>query len=244
MLVCLKINNRRHSDLNSRRGPRVLCSGNLNLYVRNRLAVPLLAFLAALIFLPCSLGAAPAGAAQGLYLSQQVCASDGTTSATLGWTPSGLGEQFVNLAVDPGFARTSTGGPFAASANAVSLVGMRQGSTYYARVDTVSAGGAVASDTLTFVATCGGAAPAPGRPAFYVSQAPGGAGFAGKAVIALTFDDGPGPFTPQVLSVLQTYRVPATFFETGVNVAQYPQYSRLVAAAWLQSAITPGVTLT
>jgi peptidoglycan/xylan/chitin deacetylase (PgdA/CDA1 family) len=34
--------------------------------------------------------------------------------------------------------------------------------------------------------------------------------------IALTFDDGPGPYTPQILSVLQRADVPATFFEVGV----------------------------
>ena len=58
-----------------------------------------------------------------------------------------------------------------------------------------------------------------------------GAATAGKRVIALTFDDGPGPYTPEVLSVLQQYGVPATFFEIGVQVAEYPQYTRLVAAA-------------
>jgi peptidoglycan/xylan/chitin deacetylase (PgdA/CDA1 family) len=34
--------------------------------------------------------------------------------------------------------------------------------------------------------------------------------------IALTFDDGPGPYTPQVLSILERHDVPATFFEVGV----------------------------
>lgn len=34
--------------------------------------------------------------------------------------------------------------------------------------------------------------------------------------VALTFDDGPGPYTPSILSVLQRQRVPATFFEVGV----------------------------
>ena len=34
--------------------------------------------------------------------------------------------------------------------------------------------------------------------------------------IALTFDDGPGPYTPQVLSILEHRHVPATFFEVGV----------------------------
>ncbi len=54
---------------------------------------------------------------------------------------------------------------------------------------------------------------------------------AGQRVIALTFDDGPGPFTPQVLSVLEQYRVPATFFEIGDEVARYSQYSKMVVAA-------------
>ncbi len=34
--------------------------------------------------------------------------------------------------------------------------------------------------------------------------------------IALTFDDGPGPYTPAVLSVLEHQHVPATFFEVGI----------------------------
>ena len=34
--------------------------------------------------------------------------------------------------------------------------------------------------------------------------------------IALTFDDGPGPYTPQVLAILQREHVPATFFEVGI----------------------------
>jgi peptidoglycan/xylan/chitin deacetylase (PgdA/CDA1 family) len=34
--------------------------------------------------------------------------------------------------------------------------------------------------------------------------------------LALTFDDGPGPYTPQVLAVLRRMHVPATFFEVGV----------------------------
>lgn len=33
--------------------------------------------------------------------------------------------------------------------------------------------------------------------------------------VALTFDDGPGPYTPQVLSVLERFHAPATFFVIG-----------------------------
>jgi len=35
--------------------------------------------------------------------------------------------------------------------------------------------------------------------------------------VALTFDDGPGPYTPQVLSALERLHAPATFFEVGIE---------------------------
>ena len=41
--------------------------------------------------------------------------------------------------------------------------------------------------------------------------------------IALTFDDGPWYQTPQFLSLLERYKVPATFFEIGEQIAQYGQ---------------------
>jgi peptidoglycan/xylan/chitin deacetylase (PgdA/CDA1 family) len=39
-----------------------------------------------------------------------------------------------------------------------------------------------------------------------------------QKVVALTFDDGPSEFTPQVLDILEGQRVPATFFVIGENV--------------------------
>ena len=45
--------------------------------------------------------------------------------------------------------------------------------------------------------------------------------------IALTFDDGPNPYyTPQVLAILQQYRVKATFFDVGYLIAYYPNIVR------------------
>ncbi len=46
-----------------------------------------------------------------------------------------------------------------------------------------------------------------------------------KAVlaVALTFDDGPGPYTPQVLDVLSEYGVKATFFVIGDNLKKFPE---------------------
>lgn len=40
--------------------------------------------------------------------------------------------------------------------------------------------------------------------------------------VALTFDDGPSEYTPQVLAILEHYRVKATFFSIGQNIAQFP----------------------
>ncbi len=48
--------------------------------------------------------------------------------------------------------------------------------------------------------------------------------------IALTFDDGPDPtYTPQILEVLNKYRVPATFFLLGRNVDAYPDIALQIA---------------
>ena len=35
--------------------------------------------------------------------------------------------------------------------------------------------------------------------------------------VALTFDDGPGPYTPDIVSILEREHTPATFFEVGVE---------------------------
>jgi peptidoglycan-N-acetylglucosamine deacetylase len=67
-------------------------------------------------------------------------------------------------------------------------------------------------------------ATAPLRPVYYVDDGP--------QVIALTIDDGPSPlYTPQVLSILERYRVRATFSMVGVNVIEYPEIAREVADA-------------
>ena len=109
------------------------------------------------------------------------------------------------------------------------------GSTLLVRVLRRALSGAVLLSAVSLAAlgahAPGAAAAANGQPAFTTSQAPGSAATAGKRVIALTFDDGPGPYTPAVLSVLEQYHVPATFFEIGEEVASYPQYARMVAAA-------------
>ena len=47
---------------------------------------------------------------------------------------------------------------------------------------------------------------------------------------ALTFDDGPNPdVTPHVLSLLEKYQVPATFFVLGKHVREYPGLAAEIA---------------
>jgi peptidoglycan-N-acetylglucosamine deacetylase len=48
-----------------------------------------------------------------------------------------------------------------------------------------------------------------------------------EKVLCLTFDDGPDPrFTPRILDILKSRRVPATFFVIGVNVENNPSLIR------------------
>lgn len=56
-------------------------------------------------------------------------------------------------------------------------------------------------------------------------------GTPGNKSIALTFDDGPSPATPEILAILAQYQVPATFFQCGVNVLRAPELTRAVHAA-------------
>ena len=66
--------------------------------------------------------------------------------------------------------------------------------------------------------------PAPAKPVFYVDDGP-------KA-IALTIDDGPSPiYTPQILQILEKYKITASFSMVGENVTYYPGVARDVADA-------------
>ena len=52
-----------------------------------------------------------------------------------------------------------------------------------------------------------------------------------QKVIALTFNDGPNePYTSEILDILDTYNVRATFFVIGQNVERYPETARRIIA--------------
>ena len=52
-----------------------------------------------------------------------------------------------------------------------------------------------------------------------------------RRCLALTFDDGPSESTPELLDVLDRFKVPATFFCCGVLVRRLPEVVRQMAAA-------------
>ena len=52
-----------------------------------------------------------------------------------------------------------------------------------------------------------------------------------KREIALTFDDGPGPYTGRILALLERFHVNATFFEIGSEVHEYPRLTARLAKA-------------
>ena len=58
----------------------------------------------------------------------------------------------------------------------------------------------------------------------YTSQVSSG-GPAGREV-ALTFDDGPSPYTGPMIAILRHLHVPATFFQTGTSIASFPGLAR------------------
>jgi peptidoglycan/xylan/chitin deacetylase (PgdA/CDA1 family) len=76
---------------------------------------------------------------------------------------------------------------------------------------------------MPFAAVVNGTCPTPATTVQH--NAPG----SGKTV-ALTFDDGPGPGTLQILTILQRYGVTATFFNIGVNESRRPREVRSTAA--------------
>ncbi len=71
----------------------------------------------------------------------------------------------------------------------------------------------------------------PGSVIRNLDTAPGSPYHRGEKVVALTFDDGPSPVTPQILRVLAAARAPASFEIVGVHGAAYPGILRAQHAA-------------
>lgn len=54
--------------------------------------------------------------------------------------------------------------------------------------------------------------------------------YEGQKIVALTFDDGPGPYTERLLDELKARKAKATFFVLGTRVSSYPKLIRRMAA--------------
>lgn len=52
-------------------------------------------------------------------------------------------------------------------------------------------------------------------------------------LVALTFDDGPGPYTGRIVRVLRRKHVPATFFEVGQMMTAFPRAARRVRRSFV-----------
>jgi hypothetical protein len=68
------------------------------------------------------------------------------------------------------------------------------------------------------------------------------AGSPRKREVALTFDDGPGPYTPAILRILEREHVPATFFVVGQELNSFTSMLRQVLRAGFRSRTTPSAT--
>ncbi|QYC38121.1 Peptidoglycan-N-acetylglucosamine deacetylase [Nonomuraea coxensis DSM 45129] len=80
--------------------------------------------------------------------------------------------------------------------------------------------GGPAGDTPT--GTPGGPFAAPPRSPAATSSRAGTVDCAATKCVALTFDDGPGPYTAELLDILKRENARATFFVVGVNAAAQP----------------------
>ena len=98
--------------------------------------------------------AAPAGAATALKVTAESCTNNLATYR-LAWTASGKGTQRVDLsATNNGFASNYSSGNLDTNASLVLLTSLKPGTTYYTRIVTSTPSGAVASDTVSFAASC------------------------------------------------------------------------------------------
>ena len=88
---------------------------------------------------------------------------------------------------------------------------------------------AVLAATAVVVATAG-AAPSPTFRQLLDAGIPIYCGGGDKGYVAFTFDDGPGPYSAQLVALLKQYNVRATFFNIGQKAVLKPRLVRLEAS--------------
>jgi peptidoglycan/xylan/chitin deacetylase (PgdA/CDA1 family) len=83
---------------------------------------------------------------------------------------------------------------------------------------------------VAVAATAAGAAPSPTFRQLLDTGIPIYCGGGDKGYVAFTFDDGPGPYSAQLVALLKQYNVRATFFNIGQKVLRKPALVRLEAS--------------
>jgi peptidoglycan/xylan/chitin deacetylase (PgdA/CDA1 family) len=83
---------------------------------------------------------------------------------------------------------------------------------------------------VALVAGAAGASPSPTFQQLLDAGIPIYCGAGTKPYVALTFDDGPGPFSTQLVALLRQYHARATFFNIGQKVVRRPDLVRLEAS--------------
>jgi peptidoglycan/xylan/chitin deacetylase (PgdA/CDA1 family) len=90
--------------------------------------------------------------------------------------------------------------------------------------------GVAAAVAVFVVAGTAGASPSPTFQELLDAGIPIYCGGGTQPYVALTFDDGPGPFAPQLVALLRQYHARATFFNIGRKAARKPRLVRLEAS--------------
>jgi peptidoglycan/xylan/chitin deacetylase (PgdA/CDA1 family) len=88
----------------------------------------------------------------------------------------------------------------------------------------------LAAGAAGVVAGSSGATPSPTFRQLLDAGIPIYCGGGTKPYVALTFDDGPGPYTSQLVALLRQYGARATFFDIGSKVVGHPRLVRLEAS--------------
>ncbi|MER7669548.1 polysaccharide deacetylase family protein [Kitasatospora sp. NPDC096128] len=150
-------------------------------------------------------------------------------------TASGALQPTAAATASPQQQPTGTGAATIAPAPDSDAAGSAPAARPAATTPRTPAGSATAGSATTGGAQSQTQAPATGTPAAPPAH-PGpatkviGSTASGGRTVALTFDDGPGPATGQILDLLAQYHVKATFCEIGQNAAANPALVKRVLA--------------
>lgn len=185
--------------------------------------------LAGCVAVAAVLGLAACGTASGALQAAPSAAAPSGTPSPAGAQPSGTAA--TTVAPGPGSDAAppvSPAAPAPASATAAPTK-PKQPTATGSPVSTAPTAPAVPAATPTAPAATptSPAAPPPHTGAGTVI----GSTASGGRTVALTFDDGPGPATGQILDLLAQYHVKATFCQIGQNAAANPAMVKRVLAA-------------